>query len=342
MRREGRRTGTRWRRGGDCLVPSHRSPSFPAPLIAVLPRLRAPPISPWVLPGVAAALPPVEPSRRMSGQACGLRRQRGTNQWRCDRASSAVSQEKQGRSTRVDDGSGAIPELTTSNGGSQKAGVVPEAESPAGSIDKHRPTTLQVQLDDNSRRLTADARTVDHAVAMRSAKTRCECLAVSITKYVLCLMVEGMMEGKQEDVPRTVLGDHKVWLFKWLKHEKQDRPSHGRKGIEIDKFVKIIECLFSYYTNLVLANAGHEMKSEDEATPLHYAVQVGALQTVKLLIKNMVDVNVADNDGWTPLHLAIQSRNRDIAMILLVNVADKTRRIKLLSTNTMYTLTGAA
>uniref|UniRef100_A0A0E0JGK5 Uncharacterized protein n=1 Tax=Oryza punctata TaxID=4537 RepID=A0A0E0JGK5_ORYPU len=312
MRREGRRTGTRWRRGGDCLVPSHRSPSFPAPLIAVLPRLRAPPISPWVLPGVAAALPPVEPSRRMSGQACGLRRQRGTNQWRCDRASSAVSQEKQGRSTRVDDGSGAIPELTTSNGGSQKAGVVPEAESPAGSIDKHRPTTLQVQLDDNSRRLTADARTVDHAVAMRSAKTRCECLAVSITKYVLCLMVEGMMEGKQEDVPRTVLGDHKVWLFKWLKHEKQDRPSHGRKGIE------------------------------DEATPLHYAVQVGALQTVKLLIKNMVDVNVADNDGWTPLHLAIQSRNRDIAMILLVNVADKTRRIKLLSTNTMYTLTGAA
>lgn len=34
---------------------------------------------------------------------------------------------------------------------------------------------------------------------------------------------------------------------------------------------------------------------QDGATPLHYAVQVGALQTVKLLIKNRVDVNVADN-----------------------------------------------
>jgi ankyrin repeat protein len=97
---------------------------------------------------------------------------------------------------------------------------------------------------------------------------------------------------------------------------------------------------------------------QDGATPLHYAVQVGALQTVKLLIKNRVDVNVADNvmcygaffflisstlfsaidfsfilsrfmqDGWTPLHLAIQSRNRDITMILLVNGADETRRNK--------------
>lgn len=34
---------------------------------------------------------------------------------------------------------------------------------------------------------------------------------------------------------------------------------------------------------------------QDGATPLHYAVQVGAMQTVKLLIKYKVDVNVADN-----------------------------------------------
>lgn len=33
-------------------------------------------------------------------------------------------------------------------------------------------------------------------------------------------------------------------------------------------------------------------------------------------------------EGWTPLHVAIQSRNRDIAKILLVNGADKTRRNK--------------
>lgn len=36
---------------------------------------------------------------------------------------------------------------------------------------------------------------------------------------------------------------------------------------------------------------------QDGATPLHHAVQVGAMQTVKLLIKYKVDVNVADNVG---------------------------------------------
>ena len=34
--------------------------------------------------------------------------------------------------------------------------------------------------------------------------------------------------------------------------------------------------------------------NQDGATPLHYAVQVGAMQTVKLLIKYKVDVNAAD------------------------------------------------
>lgn len=34
---------------------------------------------------------------------------------------------------------------------------------------------------------------------------------------------------------------------------------------------------------------------QNGATPLHYAAQVGALQTVKLLMKYQVDLNVADN-----------------------------------------------
>lgn len=38
---------------------------------------------------------------------------------------------------------------------------------------------------------------------------------------------------------------------------------------------------------------------QDGATPLHYAVQVGAMQTVKLLIKYNVDVNIADNVSET-------------------------------------------
>ena len=80
------------------------------------------------------------------------------------------------------------------------------------------------------------------------------------------------------------------------------------------------------------------------------------MQTVKLLIKYNVDVNVADSvstdskltyhlswadmlslttcfklssqEGWTPLHVAVQSRNRDIVKVLLVNGADKNGRTK--------------
>ena len=62
---------------------------------------------------------------------------------------------------------------------------------------------------------------------------------------------------------------------------------------------------------------------------LHYAVLVAAIQTLKLLIKHDVDVNLADNEGWTPLHLAVQSKTRDVARILLVNGADKTIKISL-------------
>eukprot|EP01018_Ginkgo_biloba_P007001 Gb_02756 [translate_table: standard] len=72
---------------------------------------------------------------------------------------------------------------------------------------------------------------------------------------------------------------------------------------------------------------------KDGATLLHYAVQVAAIQTVKLLLKHNVDVNVADNEGWTPLHLAVQSRTRDIVKILLKNGADKTVRNKCMSRN---------
>ncbi|CAN8273036.1 unnamed protein product [Cochlearia groenlandica] len=80
-------------------------------------------------------------------------------------------------------------------------------------------------------------------------------------------------------------------------------------------------------SHLLRKGANPHVKDRDGASPLHYAVQVGALQTVKLLvIKYNVDVNVSDNEGWTPLHIAVQSRNRDITKILLTNGADRTRR----------------
>ncbi|KAK4603786.1 hypothetical protein RGQ29_012338 [Quercus rubra] len=73
-------------------------------------------------------------------------------------------------------------------------------------------------------------------------------------------------------------------------------------------------------SHLLRKGADPHVKARDGATPLHYAVHVGAIQTVKLLIKY--------KEGWTPLHVAIQSRNRFIAKVLLVNGADKNRRTK--------------
>jgi len=37
---------------------------------------------------------------------------------------------------------------------------------------------------------------------------------------------------------------------------------------------------------------------QNGATPFHYDVQASILQTVKLMIKYIVDVNVSDNASW--------------------------------------------
>ncbi len=45
----------------------------------------------------------------------------------------------------------------------------------------------------------------------------------------------------------------------------------------------------------------------NEATALHYAADVGNVESVRLLVQAGLDVNAADNDGQTPLHVALQS-----------------------------------
>lgn len=76
-----------------------------------------------------------------------------------------------------------------------------------------------------------------------------------------------------------------------------------RKGASPNVRDKV--CILLYITSffdpwLVYSLRGHGfiylLSWQDGATPLHYAIQVGAMQTVKLLlIKYKADVNIADN-----------------------------------------------
>ncbi len=64
----------------------------------------------------------------------------------------------------------------------------------------------------------------------------------------------------------------------------------------------------------------------DEASALHYAVQSGNLESVKLLIAAGLDPNAADDQGQTPLHIgitfaALEALNKKIDAERAQNVA---------------------
>ena len=64
-------------------------------------------------------------------------------------------------------------------------------------------------------------------------------------------------------------------------------------------------------------------RDEDGATPLHLAVDRGALDIVELLIDNGAKVNVEDEDGTTPLYISIEEGFESIERCLRVNGAKR-------------------
>ena len=65
----------------------------------------------------------------------------------------------------------------------------------------------------------------------------------------------------------------------------------------------------------------------DKAIILVQYVESGDTEGVKSLIKEGVDVNSKDEDGWTPLHLAAYSGKKDVAKLLLDKGAEVTATI---------------
>ncbi|KAL4248694.1 Ankyrin repeat-containing domain superfamily protein [Abortiporus biennis] len=67
-----------------------------------------------------------------------------------------------------------------------------------------------------------------------------------------------------------------------------------------------------------LANAA----DVDGRTPLHWAASSGALDIVRYLLEQHVDVDPRDHSGWTPLMIAVSAGHEDIVRELLGSGAD--------------------
>jgi uncharacterized protein len=61
-------------------------------------------------------------------------------------------------------------------------------------------------------------------------------------------------------------------------------------------------------------NGNHDKAGRSE---LHYAVMDRNFERVKELVRQGMNVNLADRDGWTPLHAAAQNNDAETARFLL-------------------------
>ena len=62
--------------------------------------------------------------------------------------------------------------------------------------------------------------------------------------------------------------------------------------------------------------------SEQQATPLHYAVFAKAENCARFLTRNRADVNLKDKLGNTPLHIAVLQKDVAMCHILVDGGAD--------------------
>jgi hypothetical protein len=61
---------------------------------------------------------------------------------------------------------------------------------------------------------------------------------------------------------------------------------------------------------------------------LHFAVQIGDLECVKILLENKIDVNLQNKEGKTAIIIAVENDNCEIMLRLLGNGADLEKKSK--------------
>ncbi|WP_425383706.1 ankyrin repeat domain-containing protein [Wolbachia endosymbiont (group A) of Microdon myrmicae] len=86
-----------------------------------------------------------------------------------------------------------------------------------------------------------------------------------------------------------------------------------------------LDTVRSLIKNVVDINATHHYFG---ATSLHYATSGGCLEVVKFLIEEGIDVNTTDAFSWTALHYAARKGHLEIAKFLLKNGANPSAKNK--------------
>ena len=78
---------------------------------------------------------------------------------------------------------------------------------------------------------------------------------------------------------------------------------------------------------MLLIGSDPNIKDSNGWTALHYACQIGDLESVKILIDHQADINAFSNNRRTPLHLAAKMNRYDIVNYLLDKILSKDKGI---------------
>ena len=74
---------------------------------------------------------------------------------------------------------------------------------------------------------------------------------------------------------------------------------------------------------MLLLGSDPNIKDSNGWTALHYAAQIGDLESVKILIEKKADINAFSNNGRTPLHMAAKMNRKDVVNYLVDKILEK-------------------
>nr|XP_006813042.1 PREDICTED: ankyrin-3-like [Saccoglossus kowalevskii] len=144
------------------------------------------------------------------------------------------------------------------------------------------------------------------------------CAVEGLTKGISQLLVEwGANVHAKNNQSRTAFvlvrnDELKVFLLEYYEHLTDVVPKL------MDGDVELLKCLVEYHVTGIRQFSSLRSRCVNGSTLIHTAAYFGAIQVIKVLLKERVDVNLLDYKGATPLHRA---KDIDTIKVLLDNGA---------------------